>query len=424
LSRSETASTDQIGPAAALSDRAAPQVDMADRVLAIEAAIAVLWPLTEKCKPALDEIRIDIARARDAIEGGAGGIDAPGSPLENAVAASEQRVLDIDGRVAAGSYGKMPIDHLKPEQIARFAGLLVRHADDSPARIDRVELLVTRLCDRERRRKERALQSRAEILDLLRVGGCVAGDADSRRRALGFFDAATQRLATLPTVDDLFDSGLYLDMRGYKISLKEQRLDPDVLYAAASFAVALQKSIEELPRSAKITESSLAARFEEAERQIELLFGKDTPSASEEDRAKTSTQEDDLPRTTPLPFLRRTGAKRNVLRAVGVAVALAGAALFLLRGRGSANLRALPSAELTRFSPLLDSGSVSRGKDVFLLARIPSSRWFLMSRSERRAAASNLRNQLLRRKIGAAVVFRDDDVLAIQIEQGRVLAVE
>jgi hypothetical protein len=67
---------------------------------------------------------------------------------------------------------------------------------------------------------------------------------------------------------------------------------------------------------------------------------------------------------------------------------------------------------------------MSQGKDTFLLARIPSSRWFLMSRSERRAAASDLRNQLLRRKIGAAVVFRDDDVLAIQIEQGRVLAVE
>jgi predicted ribosome quality control (RQC) complex YloA/Tae2 family protein len=47
-----------------------------------------------------------------------------------------------------------------------------------------------------------------------------------------------------------------------------------------------------------------------------------------------------------------------------------------------------------------------------------------MSRSERKSVASELRNRLMRRKITAAVVFRDDNVLAIQIEQGRVLAVE
>jgi len=365
-----------------------------------------------------------MARVRDGLENGAGSVDVPKSHFENAVAAAEQRVLEIEARVAAGSYGKMPVRHLQPKQIARFAGLLARHANDSPARIDRVELLAARLCAGERREGERGLQSRAEVLALLRLAGCAAGDEDSRTRALAFFEAAAQRLATLATVDDVFDSGLYLDMRGYKISLKEQRLDPDVLYAAATFAVALGRCIEELPRSSKITEASLAVRFEEAERQIELLFGKDAGSASGEEHGKASTAEDDLPRTDPLPFLRRTGARRTVLRAVGIALAVAGAAVFAVRARGNGNLRPLASAELAKLSPLLESGSLSQGKDSFLLARIPSSRWFLMSRSERRAAASNLRNQLLRRRIVAAVVFRDDDVLAIQIERGRVFAVE
>jgi hypothetical protein len=423
LSRAETGSTKQTAPAAASCDGGPAQIDLADRLRAIEAAIAVLWPLTEKSKPALDEIRLDLGRVRDALENGTPGSGPSAPPLESVTAAAEQSILEIDARVATGAYGKMPVSHLQPEQIARFAGLLARHANQSPSRIDRVELLVARLCLGERQ-EERGQHPPAEVVSLLRRSGCVPGDPDSRTRALAFFDAAAQRLVTLATVDDIFDSGLYLDMRGYKISLKEERLDPDVLYAAASFTLRMDKCIGALPRSAKITESSLAARFEEAERHIELLFGKDLGSFPGEERSRPFTAEDDLPRTDRVPFLRRAGVRRNLLRAVGLALAVAGAALFVVRARGSANLKPLPPAQLAKLSPLLESGSMSQGKDTFLLARIPSSRWFLMSRSERRAAASDLRNQLLRRKIGAAVVFRDDDVLAIQIEQGRVLAVE
>ena len=402
----------------------APPLGPAERALAIEAAIAVLWPLTEKYKPMLDEIRFDIARARDRLEDAAPSIDRAGSRFEESIVACEQRVLEIDAYVAAGSYRKMAIRHLQPEQIARFAGLLARHAQDSLARIDRIELLATRLCARELHEGGGGLRSRAEVVALLGLAGCIAVDEESRARALGFFDAAAQRLATLTTVDDVFESGLYLDTRAYKVSLKERRLDPDVLHAAARFTIALEKCVDGLPRSDKITQSTLAARFQEAEEQVELLFGKVLGPDSGVEGNRAPTAEDDLPRTDPLPLLRRTGVRRNALRALGIAVAIAGAVLCVVRGRTSGNLRSLPAAELARLSPLLESGSLSKGKDSVLLARIPGSRWFLMSRSERRAAASDLRNRLLQRKIGAAVVFRDDDVLAIQIEQGRVLAVE
>jgi hypothetical protein len=120
----------------------------------------------------------------------------------------------------------------------------------------------------------------------------------------------------------------------------------------------------------------------------------------------------------------RGPALRNLLRAAGLAIAIAGGALLLARSRGGGKLVPVRGEELARLSPLLESGFLSAGEDRFLLGKIPAAKWMLMSRSERKMAASTLRNKLRRQHIEAAVVFRDDDVLAIQIERERVLAVE
>jgi hypothetical protein len=401
--------TGTAGHPAAATDR----ISLEERLLAIDAAIAFLHPLTERNRPALDEVRAGLGQIRAASSQGS-------AALEAAAAAAEAAILKVDAQVPTSSFRLASLAALPPAQVARYAGLLGRHAAGSLQRLDRVELLVTRLCTREEPGGAWALLSRAEVDDLLRLAG--RGPAGNSARAVSFFAAASQRAATLAAVNDAFESGLYLDTRGYKISLKEERLAPDALYAAASFNIAFQRRVHELQSAEGVAEPALAGRFRNAEEQIELLFGKtvlggleEPPPPAHEERA----------RTAPIVLLeRRRVPLRTWLRAGGIAFAVAGAVLVFARGRGDGKLVEIPKAELSRFSPLLESASLSKGPDSFLLGRIPAGRWMLLSRSERRMAASDLRNRLMRRKIGAAVVFRDDDVLAIQIEQGRVLAVE
>jgi hypothetical protein len=286
--------------------------------------------------------------------------------------------------------------------------------------LDRVELLVTRVCAVEEPDGARTVRPRSEVEELLRLVGIETTDHDSRARAVAFFAAASQRLTTMANVDGIFAGGLYLDARGYKISLNELRLDPEVLYAIAAFNVGLGERLRFFQQRENIRETELAARFESVDDQIEALFG----AGGERGSPVEPPARQERPRTDRVLRARRRRWVPNTLRALGIASAIAGATFLAIRSRGQSGLSVVRTEELKTFSPLLESGSISKGKDPFLLGRIASSRWFVMSRSERRSAASALRNHLMRRKINSAVVFRDDDVLAIQIEQGRVLAVE
>jgi hypothetical protein len=392
------------------SDAVAPL----DRLLAIEAGVDILRPLTERNRSVLDDLQEEAGRIRILLEAAAG---APSDPAE-ALAAAEAAILKVDAQLPNSSFRLLSLSVLTPEKIARYVGLLARNAHGSLERLDRVEILVTRLCAREELDGTLACRPRAEVDALLRlVSGPVRGDP---ARAAAFFAAASQRLAMLATIDDAFDSGLYLDVRGYKVALKDERLDPDILHAATAFNLAFRARIEELQHAAGISETALAARFRTAEAQIELLFGRGASTLDE-------VPELSRPTTEPIPKRRwrlRGPRLRTVLRAAGLAIAIAGAALLFLRDRGGAKLVPVHSEELARLSPLLESGFLSAGEDPFLLGKIPAGKWMLMTRAERKMAASTLRNKLRRRHIESAVVFRDDDVLAIQIEQGRVLAVE
>jgi hypothetical protein len=321
----------------------------------------------------------------------------------------------VGAQLPTSSFRLISLSVLTREKVARYLGLLARNAHGSLERLDRVEILVTRLCAREDAGGTVVCRPRAEVDSLLRlVSGPVRGDP---ARAAAFFAAASQRLAMLATLDDVFSSGLYMDVRGYKVALKDERLDPDILHAAAAFNLAFRARIEELQHAAGIPETVLAARFLAAEEQIELLFGT---------RASTLDEVPELsrPTTKPIPKRLRGPGLRTVLRAAGLAIAFAGAALLFARSRGGSKLVPVRAEELARLSPLLESGFLSAGEDRFLLGKIPAAKWMLMSRSERKMAASTLRNKLRRQHIEAAVVFRDDDVLAIQIERERVLAVE
>ena len=380
------------------------------RLLALEAAVALLRPATQGSRPALEELADEIAQIRQL-----GLVPEAEAGLRDA----EEVVLQIDARIPTSSIRRMPLPDA--EQTARYAGLLAHHAEGSLARMDRVDMLVTRLCASEGTKGRRSLRPRADVDQVLKLAG-TPSSADSSR-AIAFFAAASQRLPTLGSMNDVFEGGLYLDTRGYKVSLKQQRLDPDVLYAAAAFNLAFESRLDELQRAAGMSDSDLAGRFRAAEQQIDMLFGESAGRALEETPAGVPSFQDRL-RTDPIPLPRAHRPWRNLLRGVGIAVALAGSVFLYVRDRGSSRLVSLPAKELARLSPLLESGSLAGGQDSFLVGRIPSSRWILMSRSERKSAASELRNRLMRRKITAAVVFRDDNVLAIQIEQGRVLAVE
>jgi hypothetical protein len=157
----------------------------------------------------------------------------------------EMRILD-DALPVAALRGRFRRELVTEDDVLGYARFIAAAPPTAP-RAERLELLLTRLLTR-------ALgDGQLELLpeqDFVRTLAAVVGDRTTddktRTEAITFFTNAAQRLAAMAGVQDLFSSGLHVELHGFRSGLGGARLDPAVLYASLLLDVALANHIARL----------------------------------------------------------------------------------------------------------------------------------------------------------------------------------
>lgn len=345
--------------------------------------------------------------------------------LEEQLDAAEWDAVRLSDDIADPHWRAAGLAEVPVEALASFAGLVARHAGRVVARLLRVELVAERLLTISAPGQPLRMRPAAEADGLLRlIAPPRQSPAPSRAPALAFLRAAAHRLETLKRLGDVFDGGFCLDTRGYKLALGDELFDPDILYAVVEFNLAFAGRLKVFQKLEHVSDADLEARQRAVEAQIREVFADPTraPRARPDFRPPPAAP---VPaRASVAPSAQAPADRRNFLRLAGGALAVAlGAYLGVRAYQRRSKFHDLTAADLADISPLIESGSVSPAPHSIFVGHLSSARWFVLSRSQRLVAARALRVNLWHRDVRAALVYRDD-LLAVQIEQGRLLMVE
>lgn len=427
-----------------MSTSAAPMVPAGTGTLAAREALA------HRCaalRAGIAVLRSVVANARfpdgldaqiEQLEGKVAALTADSTPdllesLGAAVGAAERAFLECDAAVPMSWFRrKFDVARIERALLELYAALMARHVALDPERRDRLEFVATRLATRATANGP-ALRPREEIAALLQqIAQLVSARGTARESARAFFQAAVGRLGQLQTVDELFDANFLLDVRGYKILLKAECFDPDVLYAAMELNLAVAGRLKQLLAEAGRPEEALRDRFAQLDQKVLEIFSTGRRldrapkflGAHAEADAKAQRE---IPRPVAAfrPAAVRSGRLRTAVELLALLVILVGGGLLLHRAyAGRDQLVQSPAELVQQLSPILQSGAFSRGPDeTFFLGQVDPSRWLLLTPAGRQQAARALMVRLGQRNVWSAIVFRGP-MLAIQIEHGKVLTVQ
>jgi hypothetical protein len=161
------------------------------------------------------------------------------------VLARQLLALDDDLPVAA-LRARFRRELITEEDVLGYARFIAT-APPTADRAERLELLLTRLLTRELSDGQLELLPEQDFVrTLAAVVGARTTDDETRGRAIAFFTDAAQRLSAMKGVQDLFSSGLHVQLHAFRTDLGGARLDPAVLYASLLLDVALANHIARL----------------------------------------------------------------------------------------------------------------------------------------------------------------------------------
>lgn len=347
--------------------------------------------------------------------------------LEAEIPGLERRLEALDARIPMGWFREhFDVKKASSVALADYAALLGRHIKDSSARLDRIQFLLTRLLGLfvppAEATHERLRALLAEALPPVQV------DASLRQAALGFFSGAEQRLGGVERVEHLIDSGFFVDVFGYKLSLREKLLDPDIMASAIELNEAITRCLRRLAMANASSESELDAHLGEVAQRVRETFQQlredERPSQQRfehwlaQNAAKRSSQAAPLP--VPSAPARARKVDLRVVLAAGVVVLLG----VLWLSQPGERLSDLSPGELAALSPVLASGMVApKERPRSFVGRVDASRWRTLPPDDRRRAAADLARSLAARGLVSGTVMSDQQVV-MRIEQGSVLLVQ
>lgn len=350
--------------------------------------------------------------------------------LESGVVLMEQELAKVDAEIPMPWF-RLHFDpkRASSEALADYASLLGRHAGDDPARLDRVQLLLTRLVHNFI--GDDGLQSTPLRALLGEALPPTSVDAKSRESAVAFFREASRRLAGFKTLAELTQSGFFVDTRGYKLSLRQNILDPEVMATVIEFNESISGSIDRLAKSDVPQDSAIEQHMAEVDERIRQLFKDlrtDDPAAmlDFEKRVAKNQVRKQKPKPKAWNAPRKPGVKRPSRIKWQYPVLIIGLLLFWFTRPADTNLVELSANDVMSYSPVLVSASVSPlppRQPKLLLGHVNKSRWALMSMQERRDAAEALAKQLDSHGLDAATVMMEGQVV-IQINKGALLLVQ
>jgi hypothetical protein len=318
---------------------------------------------------------------------------------------------------------------------AEYAGLLVTQlgADDS-VRLDRAQLIVTRLVEALAPRASASREQRhalvAEILPACELDdGTVEG-------AVAYLEDAVKELEAFAHFEELLASELFLETRGYKLSLRANILHPAIMAAAIEFNESVDATIQRLARADLPAGADLKAHLAAADTRIRELFarGRTDESPTEKgfkalQKRRASWQER---REAKEAQAARTERRRKEKEqwaepkrrpwAWVLALAVVGAVTFV-RMPHRVDTHALSQDELQALSPLLVSGATGPAKKpVMLMAQVNAEAWRALPAAQHHETAEALARAMGDGQLLEGTVMMNGTIV-IQIRQGQVLIV-
>jgi hypothetical protein len=407
-----------------------PEEDARDRVQAVADVLAMARELITSSQ--------QLALIREALELCQGRLEALGEvesegyldrlgELEEGLARAELTAHRVESAIDMIVFRDW-VERTGPEEarLRRHARFLTRHVLADVQR-DRFEFLATRLLgtqDDEGRARMMSRDAAAPILEAI-----LAERTNVARHRIAdavlFFRDATLQLATLTSLDDVFQGGFYLDVRGYKVAIGQDLLHPDLLYAVVAFNVAVQRRLEEMRLDETRSRRSLYKLIGESKGEIREAFGEE--GATEDDRFEEARRYLQRHRKN----LEVEGERpRDDFKVIGRGVfALLLLALFIA-GVGSLFFRdenhivQMSPEELEWLCPALEEGGVSRGSDEpTFIGRVSTERWMVLRPEEREENARLVLERLEAQGVRAAWITRGRHPV-INIANGAIVSVD
>jgi hypothetical protein len=203
------------------------------------------------------------------------------SPIEDKLLAIDELITDqaLATRVEAG--------RITAKTLARYGRLLISRRIQAGPRRDRFEWIATALLTRKNQDGTRSLvnaERTTRVLELLIGGLPFKAKEQELEEAVAFLDNALERLAALKHQEELFDSEFFIDVHGYKVSMREHLLSPDFVYLSVAINAGLHNRVEEwiataehMHKSNQLTQGSpreqLARRLRDEEAAVGRIFG-------------------------------------------------------------------------------------------------------------------------------------------------------
>ncbi len=360
--------------------------------------------------------------------------------VERQLGPIEDKLLALDDMVPPEVFANQlgsPKHHKK--LLVRYGRLLVSRRLAAGQRRDRFEAIATRLLVASAADGQRRLlpPERAKpVLEQL-IGGLPRKiKEDELNESLEYLHEMRERLGTLTTHEQFFD-GFFLDLHGYKVSMREQLVCSEFVYLSVWLNVEVANRIdawiadlEHLYDSNQLTSEGspreqITRRLHEQETAVDDSFGvirRPPPQPRPEPikaapAAKRSTNKNE--RTRAWPQLSIVIDGRVIRLALAVVVILCTATYLAVKtgAAGAPAVRALSHDQLSALSPLLVRGWI-KGTDEkrYLDAAVRRSAWQQLDARVRSQRADELAHALKAQGVERAEVAA--------LRGGRVITIE
>ncbi len=321
---------------------------------------------------------------------------------------------------------------------AAYFANIVQRADLSPEWWERVTLLAMASATDASENGELRLMG---VDDMVVLWDEILPESKLPAKTIGasvqFFQDAIGRLKELGSVDKLFSSGLYLDVVGYQISLREAFFRPEILYACVDFHTELANwlNFDENRILRKGHEADFTKVFQDVRSIFRSQFQDDASAKRLRDRLRgaEAAKARAAKKAAAPQYGKRQGAKQGVSRSNRIQLALVagsiGCLLFvgipLLRefmGERTRDLKGMSANSAAKIHPLLISASEGREASL-LLGKVNGDKWVLLSVEEREGVANEL-GQAARMRSLQNVMLYNGDVMVLQIAESELRYLE
>lgn len=350
---------------------------------------------------------------------------------ERALAKIEDRLIALDEGVSEHEFRANVSKAKQPAKVVlRYARVLASRRFNIGFRRDRFEYLAVELLTLQGENKRLTLLSREQaqpVLHHLLAGLPQVAAPEERGPATAHLLEALERLQSISSAKDFFEEEFYLDLHGYKISMRDQVTCPEFLYLSAALHVELHNRMLAWASSGNPSWQTLRQQLQAQQSAAEDVFAnfrkpRSTPAAKASPRPAPAPAAAKEAQPQPVPAARKKKKRKAAVKETGLdatqraawlkvgalalVIVLSGSALLFQSGAVEIGtpLVVLDEAKLHEFSPLLVRGTIDR-RQHRLTAWLSRSDWSRLSKQQRQAAAAELSAQLKEKGLQHAQVL-------------------